>query len=61
MAPDDPPFRREISPRAVINIQHMRQVVTQAIREAEAAKLRRKHPVIAKYFAYLLRFLRSGS
>jgi hypothetical protein len=40
-----------------MNIQQMRQAVMGAIREADAAKLRRKHPFIAKYFPYLLRFL----
>jgi hypothetical protein len=43
-----------------MNVQELREAVTEAIRESDAAKLRRKHPVIAKYFPYLLRFLSSG-
>jgi hypothetical protein len=39
-----------------MNIQQMRHAVMEAIREADAAKLRRKHPLITKYFPYLLRF-----
>ena len=58
IAPDEPPLRRELSPRDAMNIQQMRQAVTEAIREADAAKLRRRHPFIAKYFPYLLRFFR---
>ncbi len=41
-----------------MNIQQMRQAVMEAIKEADAAKLRRKHPFIAQYLPYLLRFFR---
>ena len=53
--PDDPPLRHEISPRDAMNIQQMRHAIMEAIKEADAAKLRRKHPFITKYFPYLLR------
>ena len=56
IAPDVPPPRREISARDAMNIQHMRHAVTEAIKEADAAKLRRKHPFITKYLAYCLRY-----
>jgi hypothetical protein len=57
IAPEKAP-PREISPRDAMNIQQMRHAVAEAIREDDAAKLRRKHPFIAKYFPYLLRFFR---
>jgi hypothetical protein len=41
-----------------MDIQKMRDVVMEAIREADTARLRRKHPFVAKYFPYLLRFFR---
>jgi len=56
IAPDEPPLRRQISPPDAMNIQQMRHAVLEAIREAEAAKLCRKHPLIAKYLPYFLRF-----
>jgi hypothetical protein len=56
IAPEEAPLRRELTPRDAMNIQQMRHAVTEAIREAEADKLRREHPFIAKYFPYLLRF-----
>jgi hypothetical protein len=34
----------------------IRHAVMEATREADAAKLRRKHPFVAKYFPYFLRF-----
>jgi hypothetical protein len=39
-----------------MDIQQMREVVMEAIKEADAAKVRRKHPFIAKYFPFLLRW-----
>jgi hypothetical protein len=59
IVPDEPPLRRELSSRDAMNIHQVRHVVMEAIREADAAKLRRKHPFIAKYFPYLLGFFRS--
>jgi hypothetical protein len=44
-----------MSLRDAMNIQQMRHAVTDAIREADVAKLRRKHPFVAKYFPYFLR------
>jgi hypothetical protein len=41
-----------------MGILQMRQAVMEAIKEADLAKLRRKHSFISKYFPYLLRFLR---
>jgi hypothetical protein len=58
IAPEKAP-PREISPRDAMNIQQMRDAVAEAIREADAAKLRRKYRFIAKYFPYLLRFFKS--
>ena len=58
IAPDEPPLRREISARDRMNIQQMRHAVMDAIREEDAAKLRRNHPFMAKYFPYFLRFFR---
>jgi hypothetical protein len=57
IVPDERPLAREISPRDAMNIQQMRHAVMDAINEADAAKRRRKHRFIAKYFPYLLRYL----
>ncbi len=59
IVPDEPPPPRyEILLRTAMGILQMRQAVMEAIKEADLAKLRRKHPFISKYFPYLLRFLR---
>jgi hypothetical protein len=57
IVPDERPLKREISRRDAMNIQQMRHAVMDAIKEADATKLRRKYRFIAKYFPYLLRYL----
>ena len=55
IVPDEPRLRYETPFRTAMDIQQMRQAVAEAIKEADLAKLRGKHPFIAKYFPYLLR------
>jgi hypothetical protein len=58
IVPDEAPTSK-ISLREAMNIQQMRQAVTEAIKEADAAKLRREHPFVAKFLPCLLRFWRT--
>ena len=58
IVPDEPPPRYQMPFRTAMGILQMRQAVMEAIKEADLAKLRRKHPFISKYFPYFLRFSR---